>query len=91
MRQAEPETKARFLSDAEKAPELARALAAFHAGNYALVRIETARVLAEAQDESVKSLALELQRRTQPDPLLRYLLVVSFVLLAIVTVFAYVH
>ncbi|HMJ12751.1 MAG TPA: hypothetical protein VK524_15120, partial [Polyangiaceae bacterium] len=70
-------------------PELEALVLAFEAGNYARVRSEAPALAARTQDPEVRDAALELRRRIDPDPLLRYLLVLSFGLLAFLTLYVY--
>lgn len=81
----------RFLLQFPEHPELARLAAAFEAGNYALVR-EQAEALAErAESPAVRDAALELRRRIEPDPLVKYLLALTAALLLFLAYFAYNH
>lgn len=70
-------------------PELDRLVAAFEAGNYAKVRAEAERLARTTESPTVRDAALELRRRIEPDPLARYLLVISVLLLVFLTVWAY--
>lgn len=79
----------RFLLDFPDDPELERLIAAFEAGNFALVRRDAERVAESTSDPAVKEAALELRRRIDPDPLAKYLLAISGVLLVILTIWAY--
>jgi hypothetical protein len=66
-------------------------VAAFEAGNYALVR-EQAEALAErAESPAVREAALELRSRIEPDPLVKYLLALTAALLLFLAYFAYHH
>jgi hypothetical protein len=79
----------RFLLGFPRHPELEPLIEAFEGGNYALVRRE-ARALAERTDDpSVRDAALELRRRIDPDPMLKYLLGASLVLLLFLIAYAY--
>jgi hypothetical protein len=78
-----------FVLDFPDDPELAKVTAAFEAGNYAYVR-EHATELAERSDSAaVKRAATELLTRIEPDPLIRFLLGISVVLLLFLTYYAY--
>jgi hypothetical protein len=86
---AEGMERPRFLLDFPEDPELERLIAAFEAGNFARVREGAARLAETTDDPAVREAALELRRRIDPDPLAKYLLAVSFVLLAVLTIWAY--
>lgn len=86
--QREP-LRARFLADLPDDPELRRLGEAFERGNYALVREEGRRLVASATDEAVRKAAEDLLRRLEPDPLMKYLLALSVLLLVVVTAFVY--
>ena len=70
-------------------PELNRLVAAFEAGNYALVRSDAPKLAENTDREDVREAALELRRRIDPDPLARFIIGVSVVLLAFLTAWAY--
>jgi len=70
-------------------PELERLIEAFERGNYALVRREAERLAAKTDDPAVREAALELRRRIEPDPLARYLLLISLLLLVFLVIWAY--
>lgn len=78
-----------FLLDYPEDPALERLIAAFEAGNYALVRREAEGVAQNATDPLVRAAALELRARIEPDPLARYLLMASVLLLVLLTLWAY--
>lgn len=81
----------RFLLRFPEDPELQRLVRAFEAGDYRTVR-EGAPALAEkSEDERVREAALELAQRTRPDPLIKYLLLASVVLLLFLVAHAYSH
>jgi len=79
----------RFLLDFPEDPDLERLIVAFEAGNFALVRKDAEKVAAAAESPAVREAALELRRRIDPDPLAKYLLAISLVLLLVVAVWAY--
>lgn len=81
----------RFLLEFPQHPELARLVAAFEAGNYALVRAEAEAVAERAESPAVRDAALELRRRIAPDPLAKYLLALTAALLLFLAYFAYHH
>lgn len=65
-------------------PELTRLLEAFNRGDYAAVRSGAPRLAQATKDPAVKSAALELRRRIDPDPVSSALLLIAAVLLALV-------
>jgi hypothetical protein len=78
-----------FLLDFPEDPALEALIQAFEAGNYARVR-EGADLLARSHESAaVRDAALELRRRIEPDPLAKYLIAISVVLLVVLTVWAY--
>lgn len=79
----------RFLLDFPEDPALERLIVAFEAGNFALVRKDAERVARETENPEVRNAALELRRRIDPDPLAKYLLAISLVLLVVLVVWAY--
>lgn len=81
----------RFLLAFPEHPDLARLAAAFEAGNYALVRDEADALAERTEDPAVRDAALELRRRIEPDPLVKYLLALTAALLLFLTYFAYNH
>jgi hypothetical protein len=78
-----------FLLDYPEDPELERLVAAFEAGNYALVRRDAPALAEKTTDPAIKAAALELRERIEPDPLAKYLLFVSALLLVLLTIWAY--
>jgi hypothetical protein len=78
-----------FLLDFPEDPGLERLIAAFEAGNYALVRRDAEKLAASSSDPTVRDAALELRRRIDMDPLARYLILISVLLLAFLSVWAY--
>lgn len=81
----------RFLLAFPEHPDLARLVAAFEAGNYALVRAEAEALAERAESSAVRDAALELRRRIDPDPLVKYLLALTAALLLFLAYFAYHH
>jgi hypothetical protein len=79
----------RFLLGFPKHPELEPLIQAFETGNYALVRRDAPALAERTDDPAVRDAAIELRRRIDPDPLYKYLLGVSVVLLAFLTAYAY--
>ena len=79
----------RFLLDFPKDPELEKLIAAFESGDYATT-LTGARALADkSKKRRVREAAMELVHRTQPDPLMKYLLLASVVLLVFLTLHSY--
>jgi hypothetical protein len=81
----------RFLLGFPQHPDLQRLVAAFEAGNYALVREEAEALAERAETPAVRDAALELRRRIDPDPLAKYLLALTAALLLSLSYFAYNH
>ena len=81
----------RFLLQFPEHPDLARLAAAFEAGNYALVREEAEALAERAESPAVRDAALELRRRIDPDPLVKYMLALTAALLLFLAYFAYNH
>lgn len=80
-----------FVLDFPADPELDRLVAAFEAGNYAVVRNGALDLAERTPDPAVRDAALELRRRIDPDPLMKYMLLVAIVLLGFLTSWAYAH
>lgn len=80
-----------FLRSFPEHPELSRLVTAFEAGNYALVRAEAEALAERADSPAVRDAALELRRRIEPDPLMKYLLALTAALLLFLAYFAYHH
>lgn len=70
-------------------PELDQLVRAFENGNYAQVRREAPALAARTADPTVREAALELRRRIDPDPLLKYLLALAVALLVFLTIYFY--
>jgi hypothetical protein len=62
---------------------------AYERGNYALVRREAPALASRTPHEDVRAAALELRRRLDPDPLMKYLLGLAFALLVFLTLYIY--
>ena len=86
---ADGRERAHFLLSFPKHPELDKLVAAYEAGNYALVREQAPRLAKRADDPAVRDAALELRRRIDPDPLAKYLLLAGVLLLVFLTLYAY--
>ena len=81
----------RFVLSFPSDPELDRLVAAFERGDFAAVRSGALPLAERADDERVRDAALELRRRIDPDPLIRYLLLASVILLVVLVLHAYAH
>lgn len=79
----------RFLLRFPADPELDRLAKAFEAGDYQAVREGAPALADKTQDERIRDAAFELERRVRPDPLIKYLLLASVVLLAFLVLHAY--
>ena len=79
----------RFLLKFPRHPELDRLVAAFEAGDYATVRRDAPKLVDSDEDAAVRDAALELERRIEPDPLMKYLLLASVVLLVFLILQSY--
>lgn len=86
---AQGRERPRFLLGFPDDPELAKLSRAFEAGNYAYVREHAPEVAARAADDDVRRAALELAERIKPDPLIKYLLMLSVALLVFLVIYAY--
>lgn len=75
--------------ESDKAEPLAAMARAFERGDYCEVRRLGAAVAESAEDEAIRERARAWVDRTRPDPLVRYLLLLTFILLVGVTIFAY--
>jgi hypothetical protein len=78
-----------FILDFPEDPELERLIAAFEAGNFALIRRDAERLAESTSNPEIRKAAFELRRRIDPDPLSKYLLAISLVLLVVLTLWAY--
>jgi hypothetical protein len=88
---AQGRERPRFLLGFPEHPELQRLARAFEAGNYALVRAEAEGLAERAESRAVRDAALELRRRIEPDPLAKYLLALTALLLLSLAYWAYHH
>ncbi|HEY3236888.1 MAG TPA: hypothetical protein VGJ84_19375 [Polyangiaceae bacterium] len=79
----------RFLLNFPSNPELEELIVAFEAGNYRLVRKQAEELAGRTADPAVREAALELRRRVDMDPLVKYLWLISVALLVFLTVYAY--
>jgi hypothetical protein len=78
-----------FLLAFPEHPELAQLSRAFETGDYAYVREHAPDVARRADDDDVRRAALELAERIKPDPLIKYLLLLSLGLLLYLVIHAY--
>jgi hypothetical protein len=81
--------RAVFILDFPADPELESLIAAFEEGDYARVRREAPALAARTDNPAVRNAALELRRRIDPDPLVKYLLGVSIALLVFLVLWVY--
>jgi hypothetical protein len=88
---AQGRERPRFLLGFPPDPDLQRLARAFEAGNYALVRAEADALAERTESRAVRDAALELRRRIEPDPLAKYLLALTAVLLLSLAYWAYHH
>jgi hypothetical protein len=79
----------RFLLAFPRHPELERLIEAFESGNFALVRREAPALAERTDDPALRAAALELRRRIDPDPMLKFLVLASIALLLFLTAYAY--
>ena len=70
-------------------PELTQLSQAFEAGDYAYVREHAPDLARRSNDDEVRRAALELAERIKPDPLIKYLLLLSLGLLLYLVIHAY--
>jgi hypothetical protein len=78
-----------FIQSFPADPELDLLVRAFENGAYAQVRREAPALAARTTDPAVRDAALELRRRIDPDPLLKYLLALAVALLVFLTIYVY--
>ncbi|HEY8945655.1 MAG TPA: hypothetical protein VIM73_15405 [Polyangiaceae bacterium] len=82
----------RFLLKFPQDPELETLIAAFEAGDYARVRARATALAERTESADVKRAAEELLRRIEPDPLVKFLLLVAIgTFVAIVAYIYYAH
>lgn len=79
----------RFLLEFPDDAGLNQVIAAFEAGNYAEVRSLVPQLLEESESEAVREALLEIRRRIEPDPLMKYLLLASIGLLLALSWYVY--
>ena len=83
------EERPAFLLEFPHEPELELLIAAFEAGNFAQVRRDAPQLAARSEDDAVRRAALELRRRTDPDPLLVALLALCIALFVFLVTWVY--
>jgi hypothetical protein len=88
---AQGRERPRFLLDFPHDPELDALITAFENGDYARVRSEAPALAERTADPAVRDAALELRRRIDPDPLMKYLLLIAVLLLTFLSTWAYAH
>ena len=88
---AQGRERPQFLLAFPEDPELERLIVAFESGDFARVRRDAPALAERARDPEIRDAALELRRRIDPDPLVRYLLIASVILLAVLVLHAYTH
>jgi hypothetical protein len=86
---ADGRERPRFLMEFPADLELQRLVRAFEAGNYEAVRQGASKLAEVTPDPIVREAALELRRRIDPDPLMKYLLAVSLMLFVFVVWYTY--
>jgi len=83
------EERPAFLLEYPHDRELERLIAAFEAGDFALIRRDAPELARRTGDAAVRRAALELRRRIDPDPLLLVLLALSIALLSFISLWIY--
>lgn len=86
---AEGVERPRFLLGFPRDPELERLISAFEAGDYLTVRRDAPTLREQAPNAKVQRAAQELLRRIEPDPLMKYLLLASVLLLGFLALHSY--
>lgn len=72
-------------------PELQRLVQAFEAGDFATIRSKAAALADKSEDPAIRDAALELRRRIDPDPLIKYIVLASVLLLGFLVLYVYSH
>lgn len=80
-----------FLQTFPDHPDLDRLVVAFEKGDYRTVREGAPELADKTDDPRVRDAALELWRRIEPDPLIRYMLFASIGLLVFLVIYFYTH
>ena len=78
-----------FLLHFPRDPRLEALMEAFEQGDYARVRRDSQALLADAPSDEVRRAAEELRRRTNPDPVAVYLLMLGVALLSALVLWTY--
>lgn len=86
---ADGRERPRFLLKYPKDPELQLLVAAFERGDYQAVNQGAPALIKKTKDKRVRRAAKELVERTRPDPLMKYLLIISVLLLLYLVAVAY--
>ena len=71
--------------------ELQRLVRAFEAGDFSTIRRDSDELAEKSEDPLVRDAALELRRRIDPDPLVKYILLASVLLLGFLVLYVYTH
>lgn len=88
---AQGRERPRFLLDFPADPDLDKLVHAFEAGDFATIRTDAEALADKSEDPLVRDAALELRRRIDPDPLVKYILLASVLLLAFLVLYVYSH
>ncbi len=81
--------RATFLRRFPNDPELEKLIRAYELGRYAELREAAPRLIESSADPKVRRAAEELLRRIQPDPLIRFFLAMTLVLVFALVTYAY--
>lgn len=81
----------KFLLDFPDDPALQRLVRAFESGDFATIRADAHALAEKSEDPRIRDAALELRRRIDPDPLIKYLLLASVLLLGFLVLYVYTH
>ncbi|MFO7181125.1 MAG: hypothetical protein DIU78_020665 [Pseudomonadota bacterium] len=79
----------RFLRRFPNDPELEPLIRAYELGRYAELRKAAPRVMESSASPEVRRAAEELLRRTEPDPLVKFFLAMTLVLVIAIVIYAY--
>jgi hypothetical protein len=81
----------RFLLAFPDDEALQRLVRAFEAGDFSTIRRDADELAEKSDDPLVRDAALELRRRIDPDPLIKYILLASVLLLGFLVLYVYTH
>lgn len=81
----------RFLLAFPEDEDLQRLVRAFEAGDFSTIRRDAEELAEKSEDPVVRDAALELRRRIDPDPLIKYILLASVLLLGFLVLYVYTH